>query len=138
VAALHAEVDPRRTARVIASRMMRYVMTMQYGLAATIIKAVEDFLSGPDQLEDGGASRIPEVFALRKQYPDTVMHKPTDVPGLRSAAIPQVQAGPKPTRHRLVMIKRLVYLAAVPCTRWVRCPNRTRRGGTCRSSRRPW
>jgi galactofuranosylgalactofuranosylrhamnosyl-N-acetylglucosaminyl-diphospho-decaprenol beta-1,5/1,6-galactofuranosyltransferase len=111
VAALHAEVDPRQTARVIASRMMRYVMTMQYGLAATIIKAVEDFLSGPDQLEDGGASRIPEVFALRKQYPDTVMHKPTDVPGLRSAAIPQVQAGPKPTRHRLVMIKRLVYLA---------------------------
>jgi galactofuranosylgalactofuranosylrhamnosyl-N-acetylglucosaminyl-diphospho-decaprenol beta-1,5/1,6-galactofuranosyltransferase len=111
VSALHAEIDPKHTARVITSRISRYLLTMQYGLAATILKAVEDFLRGPEFLHDGGAGAVKEIFALRKQYPDTVMHKAADVPGLKSGRIPLIQAGPKPTRNRMVMAKRLVYLA---------------------------
>jgi galactofuranosylgalactofuranosylrhamnosyl-N-acetylglucosaminyl-diphospho-decaprenol beta-1,5/1,6-galactofuranosyltransferase len=110
VSALHSETDPKQTARVIAARLSRYLMTMQYGLAATIIRAVEDFQRGPGFLHDGGASAAKEIFALRKEYPDTVMHKASDVPGLKSATIPQIQAGPRPARNRLVMAKRLAYL----------------------------
>jgi galactofuranosylgalactofuranosylrhamnosyl-N-acetylglucosaminyl-diphospho-decaprenol beta-1,5/1,6-galactofuranosyltransferase len=84
---------------------------MQYGLAATILKAVEDFLRGPEFLHDGGQGAAKEIFALRKEYPDTVMHQASDVPGLASGLIPLIQAGPTPTRNRLVMAKRLVNLA---------------------------
>lgn len=110
VCALHAEIDPKHTARVITSRITRYLLTMQYGLAATVLKAVEDFQRGPEFLHDGGVSAAKEVFALRADYPDTVMHEASDVPGLNSGSIPLIQAGPKPTRNRLVMLKRLVYL----------------------------
>jgi len=110
VSALHSETDPKVTARVIGSRVSRLLLTMQYGLAATILKAVEDFQRGPGFLHDGGASAAKEIFALRKEYPDTVMHKATEVPGLKSGNIPLIQAGPRPTRNRLVMAKRLAYL----------------------------
>jgi galactofuranosylgalactofuranosylrhamnosyl-N-acetylglucosaminyl-diphospho-decaprenol beta-1,5/1,6-galactofuranosyltransferase len=111
VSSLHAEIDPKHTARVITSRITRYLLTMQYGLAATILKAVEDFLRGPGFLHDGGASATKEIFKLRAEYPDTVMHQASDVPGLNSGSIPLIQAGPKPTSSRLVMAKRLAFLA---------------------------
>jgi galactofuranosylgalactofuranosylrhamnosyl-N-acetylglucosaminyl-diphospho-decaprenol beta-1,5/1,6-galactofuranosyltransferase len=111
VSTLHSETDPKVTARVIAARVSRYLLTMQYGLAATIIKAVEDFQRGPGFLHDGGSGAAKEIFAVRREYPDTVMHKASEIPGLKSGTIPLIQAGPKPTRHRLVMAKRLAYLA---------------------------
>ncbi|HEV7646647.1 MAG TPA: glycosyltransferase [Actinophytocola sp.] len=111
VSALHSEIDPKQSARVIVSRISRYLLTMQYGLAATILKAVEDFQRGPGFLHDGGASAAKDIFALRKEYPDTVMHKASEVPGLKAGTVPQIQAGPTPTRSRLVMVKRLAYLA---------------------------
>ncbi|MCT2586691.1 glycosyltransferase [Actinophytocola gossypii] len=111
VSALHAEIDPKQIARVLTSRISRYLLSMQYGLAATLIKAAEDFLAGPEFLADGGASAAKEVFALRADYPDTIMHKASDVPGIRTGTIKQVQAGPKPSNNRLTLLKRLAYLA---------------------------
>jgi len=111
VSTLHAEIDPKQTARVIISRITRYLMSMQYGLAATLLKSVEDFLQGPEILHDGGASAAKAVHALRADYPDTVMHPASDVPGIKSGEVPMVQAGPEPSKNRLVMLKRLIYLA---------------------------
>jgi galactofuranosylgalactofuranosylrhamnosyl-N-acetylglucosaminyl-diphospho-decaprenol beta-1,5/1,6-galactofuranosyltransferase len=111
VSALHAEIDPKQTARVIVSRITRYLMSMQYGLAATLLKSVEDFLKGPEILHDGGASAAKEIHAVRADYPDTIMHPASDVPGLKSGAVPMVQAGPEPSKNRLVMLKRLIFLA---------------------------
>ncbi|HEY7598165.1 MAG TPA: glycosyltransferase [Actinophytocola sp.] len=111
VSSLHAAIEPKHHARVILSRISRYLLTMQYGLAATILKSVEDFLRGPEFLHDGGQTAAKEVFALRKEYPDTVMHKASEVPGLKAGTVPLIQAGPKPTKNRLVMAKRLAYLA---------------------------
>jgi galactofuranosylgalactofuranosylrhamnosyl-N-acetylglucosaminyl-diphospho-decaprenol beta-1,5/1,6-galactofuranosyltransferase len=111
VATLHAEIDPKQTARVIVSRITRYLMSMQYGLAATLLKSVEDFLKGPEILHDGGASAAKEIHAVRADYPDTIMHPASDVPGLKSGAVPMVQAGPEPSKNRLVMLKRLIFLA---------------------------
>jgi galactofuranosylgalactofuranosylrhamnosyl-N-acetylglucosaminyl-diphospho-decaprenol beta-1,5/1,6-galactofuranosyltransferase len=111
VSALHAEIDPKQTARVLLSRIVRQLLSMQYGLAATLIKAVEDFLKGPEFLHDGGAAAAKEVRELRANFADTVMHPASDVPGLKSGAVPLVQAGPTPSLARLVLLKRLVYLA---------------------------
>ncbi|OLF07597.1 glycosyl transferase [Actinophytocola xinjiangensis] len=111
VSTLHAEIDPKQTARVLTSRISRYLLAMQYGLAATLIKATEDFLEGPDFLNDGGASAAKSVHALRADYPDTIMHKASDVPGLSVGEIKQIQAGPKPSSNRLTLLKRVAYLA---------------------------
>ena len=111
VSTLHAEVDPKQTARVIISRVSRGLLEMRYGLAATLLKAVEDFLKGPGFLHDGGAAAAKEIHELRAKYPDTVMHKAAEVPGLKSGAVPMIQAGPSPSKARLVLLKRLMYLA---------------------------
>jgi galactofuranosylgalactofuranosylrhamnosyl-N-acetylglucosaminyl-diphospho-decaprenol beta-1,5/1,6-galactofuranosyltransferase len=39
------------------------------------------------------------------------MHKAGDVPGLKSGGVPMVQAGPTPSKSRLVLLKRLIFLA---------------------------
>jgi galactofuranosylgalactofuranosylrhamnosyl-N-acetylglucosaminyl-diphospho-decaprenol beta-1,5/1,6-galactofuranosyltransferase len=111
VATLHAEIDPKHTARVIVSRVVRCLLSMQYGLAATLLKAVEDFLKGPGFLHDGGASAAKEIHAVRAEYPDTVMHPAADVPGMKSGEVTMVHAGPTPTMSRLVLLKRLIHFA---------------------------
>ena len=111
VSTLHAEIDPKQTARVIVSRITRYLMSMQYGLAATLLKSVEDFLQGPSILHDGGAAAAKEIHKIRAEYPDTIMHPASDVPGLKSGAVPMIQAGPEPSKNRMVMLKRLIFLA---------------------------
>jgi galactofuranosylgalactofuranosylrhamnosyl-N-acetylglucosaminyl-diphospho-decaprenol beta-1,5/1,6-galactofuranosyltransferase len=111
VSTLHAEVDPKQTARVIISRVARNLLEMRYGLAATVLKAVEDFLKGPEFLFDGGVSAAKEIREVRAQYPDTVLHKAGDVPGLKSGEVSMVQAGPTPSMARLVLLKRLLHFA---------------------------
>lgn len=111
VAALHAEVDPKQHARVLVSRMFRYLLSMQYGLAATILKAAEDYLEGPSFLHDGGAAAAKAIHKVRAEYPDTVMHPASDVPGMKNGSVPMVQAGPTPSMTRMVLLKRLAYLA---------------------------
>ncbi len=111
VSTLHSETDPKQSARVLISRITRNLLSMEYGLAATLIKAVEDFLEGPEFLHDGGQAAAKEIRRLRAEYPDTVMHPAGEVPGLKSGSVPMVQAGPKPSMTRLVLLKRLIYLA---------------------------
>ncbi|MGB3439939.1 MAG: glycosyltransferase [Actinophytocola sp.] len=110
VTSLHAEIDPKQTARVFVSRVSRYLLSMQYGLAATLIQAVEDFLKGPDFLHDGGAAAAKQIHVVRADYPDTVMHPASEIPGL-PGSVPMVQAGPVPSKARLVLIKRLIHFA---------------------------
>ncbi|WP_133904192.1 glycosyltransferase [Actinophytocola oryzae] len=111
VSSLHADVDPKQTTRVIVSRVARYLLEMRYGLAATLIKAAEDYLEGPEFLLDGGAAAAKAIHAVRAQYPDTVVHKPGQVPGFKSGAVPMIQAGPAPSMARLVLLKRLLHFA---------------------------
>ena len=44
---------------------------MHYGLAATLIQAVEDFLDGPEALRDGSAAAAAEIRRIRAAYPET-------------------------------------------------------------------
>ncbi len=108
-AALHHRFDPKRVAGVLATDLAHYLVGMQYGLAATLIKAVEDFLRGPDMLADGGVAAVGEIRALRAQYPETIAHPATEVPGLRPGQATEIPAGPPPAIEGMVLLKRVVF-----------------------------
>ena len=107
--ALQPGFDPKRAASVLAADLVRYLVGMQYGLAATMLKAVEDFLRGPEILHDGGVAAVGEIRALRAKYPETIKHAATDIPGLRPGQITEIPAGPEPLLNGLVLLKRVVY-----------------------------
>jgi galactofuranosylgalactofuranosylrhamnosyl-N-acetylglucosaminyl-diphospho-decaprenol beta-1,5/1,6-galactofuranosyltransferase len=107
-AALHSRFDTKHIARVLGAQLTRYLLSMQYGLAATLLRATEDFLSGPEILRDGGADAVGMIRKLRGEYPETVRHPASDVPGLRSGELPLIPSGPTPKLKRLVLAKRVV------------------------------
>jgi galactofuranosylgalactofuranosylrhamnosyl-N-acetylglucosaminyl-diphospho-decaprenol beta-1,5/1,6-galactofuranosyltransferase len=107
--ALHHSFEPKRVAGVLAADLAHYLVGMQYGLAATLIKAVEDFLRGPDVLADGGVAAVGEIRALRAQFPETVKHPATEVPGLRPGEATEIPAGPPPAIEGMVLLKRVVH-----------------------------
>jgi galactofuranosylgalactofuranosylrhamnosyl-N-acetylglucosaminyl-diphospho-decaprenol beta-1,5/1,6-galactofuranosyltransferase len=81
---------------------------MQYGLAYTLIKAVEDFSRGPEIFTDGGAAAAGEIRAERKAYGETIIHPASSVPGLRAGdASLSVSSGP-PSLKIPVLAKRLL------------------------------
>ncbi len=107
-AALHSDFDGRQVARGLAAQLSRYLVSMQYGLAHTLIKAVEDFLQGPDVLGDGGVAAAAEIRAERAGYGETVRHPAAAVPGLRAADISIASQAPPPRLKRLVLAKRVL------------------------------
>ena len=110
-AAMHTDFPVRRVTGVLGDLLGRYLVSMNYGLAATLLLAVEDFLAGPAVLADGGVSAVARVREERSHYPETVVHPVDAVPGLPSAAMPVVRAGGEPTRTKLVMAKRIAQQA---------------------------
>lgn len=107
--ALHTDFDPKVAARVIRQRVLRHLVSMRYGLTATVLLGVEDFLEGPDCLHDGGIEAMATIQKLRAEYPETQTHPASEVPGPRSTGAPLVDAPPAPSRERLVMAKRLLW-----------------------------
>jgi galactofuranosylgalactofuranosylrhamnosyl-N-acetylglucosaminyl-diphospho-decaprenol beta-1,5/1,6-galactofuranosyltransferase len=105
--ALHSGFPVRHVAATLGDLLSRYLVSMNYGLAATLIRAVEDFLVGPTVLDDGGVAATGRIRGERSSYPETVMHTADAAPGLGPGDMPIVRAGGEPTRTRLVMAKRL-------------------------------
>ncbi|MFD5243448.1 glycosyltransferase [Amycolatopsis sp. NPDC058340] len=107
-AALHSPFNLNLLSRVLVAQLVRYLLGMQYGLSATLIKAVEDFLEGPEVLRDGGVAAMKEIRRIRDEYPETKRHKATDVPGIASNDIGIINSAPRPSMQRLVLIKRIL------------------------------
>ncbi|MCR6486398.1 glycosyltransferase [Amycolatopsis sp. OK19-0408] len=107
-AALHSPFNLNLLSRVLLAQLVRYLLGMQYGLSATLIKAVEDFLEGPEILRDGGVEAMKEIRRIRDEYPETKRHKATDVPGIASNDIGIINSAPRPSMQRLVLIKRVL------------------------------
>ncbi|MFC4005066.1 glycosyltransferase [Prauserella oleivorans] len=107
-AALHSPFDLNVLSRVLMAQLVRYLLGMQYGLSATLIKAVEDFLEGPDILHDGGVAAMKEIREIRAQYPETKKYAPTEVPGVASNDIGIINTAPRPSMQRLVLLKRIL------------------------------
>ena len=96
ISALHGRFPLPLLLRTLVAELVPYLMSMQYGAAATVISAVEDFLAGPDTLADGGTETLGRLRRMRAGYPETRRHRAADVPGLPSNAI--VIADPEPGR----------------------------------------
>jgi galactofuranosylgalactofuranosylrhamnosyl-N-acetylglucosaminyl-diphospho-decaprenol beta-1,5/1,6-galactofuranosyltransferase len=107
--ALHSRFDGRHVARSLASQVARYLLSMQYGLTATLLKAVDDFMVGPSILTDGGVAAMKEIREVRAQYPETVIHQNTEMPDVRPGYLPMIEAGPAPKWKQAVLLKRLAY-----------------------------
>ncbi|WP_018683441.1 glycosyltransferase [Actinokineospora enzanensis] len=71
VAALYAPVEHRRTLLKQGMRAtIRRLLSMEYSAVAIELKAVEDFLAGPDRLFDLLGDSLPQVQQLRRGYTD--------------------------------------------------------------------
>jgi galactofuranosylgalactofuranosylrhamnosyl-N-acetylglucosaminyl-diphospho-decaprenol beta-1,5/1,6-galactofuranosyltransferase len=120
-AALHTPFTTKRIVRRLGQILAQNLVAMHYGLAVTLLTAVEDFLDGPDILADGSAAAAAEIRRIRAAYPETVMHPitdlPRDVPDFRDARV--VRNPGIPSKERLTWLKRVAYLAAN------RAPHRT-------------
>ena len=108
-AALHSGFSGPGLGRVLLGRIVAYVTAMQYGLAATAIKGIEDFLAGPELLRDGGKRALAEVRELRRAYPETVRYPASDVPGTTLRGEKTVRADPHPSMLKAVLAKRILW-----------------------------
>ncbi len=113
-ASLHSAFSTKRINRRVTLLISKYLVSMHYGLAATLLQAVEDFLDGPEILRDGSAAAAAEIRRIRAAYPETVLHPmsdlPQDVPDFRDAQV--VRDRGTPGNEPLTWVKRLAYLAA--------------------------
>jgi galactofuranosylgalactofuranosylrhamnosyl-N-acetylglucosaminyl-diphospho-decaprenol beta-1,5/1,6-galactofuranosyltransferase len=107
-AALHSDFNLTVLCRVLTAQLVRYLLGMQYGLSHTLIKAVEDFLEGPEILRDGGVAAMREIRELRARYPETKRHDATEIPGIASNDIGIINTAPRPSLQRAVLLKRMV------------------------------
>ena len=107
--ALHSDFDRRAITDHLARELANYLVTMRYGLAATMLQAVEDFLRGPDVLLDGGAAAAAAVRELRAAYPETVNHPAHAVPGLEHGVALLTPPEGTPSMPRSVLAKRVVW-----------------------------
>ena len=107
-AALHGDFDVRRISAGLVMQLVRYLVSMQYGLAATLIKAVQDFMVGPEIMRDGGVQAAAEIRKLRAEYPETVRYPASDVAGVDFADAPLVGGNKRPAIPKLVVGFRLL------------------------------
>jgi galactofuranosylgalactofuranosylrhamnosyl-N-acetylglucosaminyl-diphospho-decaprenol beta-1,5/1,6-galactofuranosyltransferase len=108
IAALHTPFAVRRIGSTVGKMLAQYLVAMQYGLAATLIQAVDDFLAGPSVLHDGSASAAAQIRRIRAAYPETVMHPVSSVDGdFREMQV--VRARNPPGHEVLTWLKRAAY-----------------------------
>ncbi|MBC3194373.1 glycosyltransferase [Pseudonocardia sp. C8] len=110
-AALRTGFDRRTVTTTIVELLAQYLVAMQYGLAATLLTAVEDFLEGPSVLDDGSAAAAARIRRIRAAYPETAA-----VPISGAALDPRESvvhlAGPKPSKMVRTWLKRAVLQAS--------------------------
>ncbi|MGW5050749.1 glycosyltransferase [Actinokineospora sp. NPDC004072] len=71
VAALYTDHDLRKTLLKQGLRAtIRRLLSMEYSAIAVELKAIEDFLAGPDRMFETLGTTLPQVNALRKEYAD--------------------------------------------------------------------
>ncbi|MFC5099463.1 hypothetical protein [Kibdelosporangium philippinense] len=97
---------------MLAKQMAEYLVAMQYGMAATLLKGLEDFLSGPSVLADGGVEAAAAIRKLRADYPDTHRKQPADLP-VDAASTVQIYDDPGiPPMLKAVLVKRVLNILA--------------------------
>ncbi|CAM3872697.1 glycosyltransferase [Kibdelosporangium persicum] len=107
--ALHWDgFDGKTAAKVLAKQLAEYLVSMQYGMAATLLKALEDFLTGPSVLTDGGVAAAADIRKLRNDYPDTHRKQPADLQVEGASTLPIIDDPGNPSLPKAVMVKRVL------------------------------
>lgn len=109
--AMHGQIDGKATSRWLTREIAECLAAMQYGLAYTMIRGIEDFLKGPEVLSDGGPAALASIRAERSEFPETVVHPAVKIGELTDAVPRIVPIGHRPRKDRinLVLAKRIVY-----------------------------
>jgi galactofuranosylgalactofuranosylrhamnosyl-N-acetylglucosaminyl-diphospho-decaprenol beta-1,5/1,6-galactofuranosyltransferase len=109
--ALHGTIDTKATGRWLAREITEALVSMQYGMAYTMIRGIEDFLAGPDVLQDGGPAALTAIRAERAEFAETVVHPAVKI-GELTHSLPRIHPRghlPRKDRINLVLAKRLIY-----------------------------
>ncbi|WFG46666.1 glycosyltransferase [Pseudonocardia alni] len=109
-AALRTPFNRRKICAAVTELLAQYLVAMQYGLAATLLTAVEDFLRGPSVLDDGSASAAAEIRRIRAAYPETTA-VPLAEAGLDVRESVVHLAGGKPSKIVRTWVKRALLQA---------------------------
>lgn len=108
VSALHSPFDTTKIGRNLGWELCCCLVSMQYGLAATMLKAIEDFLRGPESFDDGGVDVCVEVQKFRAEYPETIVQAASDVPHLGTGT-PLVRDPGRPSMPLAILVKRTLW-----------------------------
>jgi galactofuranosylgalactofuranosylrhamnosyl-N-acetylglucosaminyl-diphospho-decaprenol beta-1,5/1,6-galactofuranosyltransferase len=108
-AALHSDFDRRCIVDHLARLLIDYLVSMRYGLVTLTLRAIEDFLRGPEVLQDGGSETVAVVRALWSEHPETANHPASAVPGIPSVAMPRTAPVGRPSMMRAVLVKRILW-----------------------------
>ncbi|MCG7594706.1 glycosyltransferase [Mycobacterium sp. C3-094] len=73
VAALHWDGNIRGLLRSHLKATLKHLLCLEYSTVAIQNKAMDDFLAGPERLFSILESSLPEVRAMRQEYPDAVV-----------------------------------------------------------------
>jgi len=95
-AAVHGQLAGSSAALVLARQLLGRIAGMRYALAATTLLAIEDFLTGPDVLADGGVSAVAAVRALRLPHVEALRRSPAQVAELLGQTGPAAEGRARP------------------------------------------
>ena len=109
--ALHGNIDTKATGRWLAREISEALVSMQYGMAYTMIRGLEDFLKGPEILHDGGPAALTAIRSERSEYSETIVHPAVNIRELTDVVPRFHPTGHKPRKDRinLVLAKRAVF-----------------------------
>jgi len=83
VSALHWDAPVKGLIKSSMKATLKHLLCLEYSTVAIQNKAIDDFLAGPDHIFAILESALPDVRALRQQYPDAVV-----LPGATSLPAP--------------------------------------------------
>jgi galactofuranosylgalactofuranosylrhamnosyl-N-acetylglucosaminyl-diphospho-decaprenol beta-1,5/1,6-galactofuranosyltransferase len=94
-AALDPGFAPTSLAKQLSREISHSIVSLQYGLAHTQLRAIEGFLEGPNALADGGQAALAMINKERTRFPETVTRPVSELPaGVRfRRADPPPKAG---------------------------------------------
>ena len=109
--ALHGNIDTKATGRWLAREITEALVSMQYGMAYTMIRGLEDFLEGPEVLHDGGPAALTAIRSERSEFAETIVHPAVNIRELTDVVPRFHPTGHKPRKDRinLVLAKRAVF-----------------------------
>ncbi len=81
VSALHWDAPVRGLLRSSLKATLKHLLCLEYSTVAIQNRAIDDFLAGPEHIFSILESALPEIRAMRQEYPDAVvLHGATALP----------------------------------------------------------